>query len=168
MFYNKRNYIKAAGIAVIAVLMATQGCKKSFLNVPTQGQAPIQNQQFFKTQDDANAALKAIYANLREWRQTAFAPIAVESMGSDEAEKGSHAGDSEFMTDFDTFIQTSTEGQISDFWNGQYASINLCNQAVDSIPTINMDASLRARLVAEAKFVRAYGYFRLVRAFGGV
>jgi hypothetical protein len=166
MFYYKNNFIKIAGIASIAVLILIQGCKKSFLNVPPQGQAP--SVVFFKTQADATAALNAIYANLREYRQTAFAPIAVESVGSDEAEKGSTPGDSNFINDFDTFTQTSGESQVSDFWNGQYASINLCNQAIDSIPPITMDATLKARYVAEAKFVRAYGYFRLVRAFGGV
>jgi hypothetical protein len=31
-----------------------------------------------------------------------------------------------------------------------------------------MDASLKARYLAEAKFIRAYAYFRLVRAFGDV
>jgi hypothetical protein len=166
MFYHKNNFIKIAGIATVAILVLTQGCKKSFLDVPPQGQAP--SAVFWKTPADATAAVNAIYANLREWRQTAFAPIAVESMGSDEAEKGSTPGDSQYMDDFDTFTQNSGEGQVSDFWNGQYASINLCNQAIDSIPPITMDATLKTRYVAEAKFVRAYGYFRLVRAFGGV
>ena len=31
-----------------------------------------------------------------------------------------------------------------------------------------MDATLKTRYLAEAKFIRAYAYFRLVRAFGGV
>jgi len=31
-----------------------------------------------------------------------------------------------------------------------------------------MDASLKTRFVAEAKFVRDYNYFRLVRAYGDV
>ena len=31
-----------------------------------------------------------------------------------------------------------------------------------------MDASLKARYLAEAQFMRAYDYFRLVRAFGSV
>lgn len=168
MFHIEKNYMKGIGLITIVFLLASQGCKKSFLAVPTQAKTPTVNQALFNSEANATAAINAIYANLREWRQTAFAPIAVESMGSDEAEKGSHPGDSEFMTDFDTFTQTSTEGQISDFWNGQYASISLCNQAIDSIPGINMDASLKARYVGEAKFVRAYGYFRLVRAFGGV
>lgn len=148
------------------VLLAMASCKKSFLDVPPQGQQPAV--QFWKTQQDATLAVNAIYGNLRAWEQVAFAPIAVESMGSDEAEKGSTPGDAAFHNNFDNFTATSTEGQLNDFWLGQYRSINLCNQVLDSVPQINMDAALKARYLAEAKFVRAYNYFRLVRAFGDV
>ncbi|MEO6455474.1 MAG: RagB/SusD family nutrient uptake outer membrane protein, partial [Ginsengibacter sp.] len=57
---------------------------------------------------------------------------------------------------------------LSDFWNGRYQTINLCNQVLDNIPAISMDATLKGRYMAEAKFIRAYEYFRLVRAFGDV
>ncbi len=142
------------------------GCKKSFLEVPPQGQQPTQ--QFWQSQDDATKAVNAMYANLRFWTETAFAPIAVESMGSDDAEKGSTPSDATFMNDFDNFTATSTEGQLSDFWNGEFQEINLCNQVLDNIPGISMDATLKARYLLEAKFLRAYSYFRLVRAFGDV
>ncbi|MBS1920627.1 MAG: RagB/SusD family nutrient uptake outer membrane protein [Bacteroidetes bacterium] len=142
------------------------GCKKSFLDVAPQGQQPTQ--QFWQSQDDATKAVNAMYANLRSWTEVAFAPIAVESLGSDDAEKGSDPGDATFMNDFDNFTATSTEGQLSDFWKGQYQEINLCNQVLDNIPALSMDATLKARYLLESKFLRAYSYFRLVRAFGDV
>ncbi|HEU4472844.1 MAG TPA: RagB/SusD family nutrient uptake outer membrane protein [Flavisolibacter sp.] len=156
----------ASAITLTALLLTQAGCKKSFLDVPPQAQQP--SQEFWKTQEDATRAVNAIYANLRAWEQVAFAPIAVESMGSDEAEKGSSPGDATFHNNFDNFTHTSTEGQINDFWLGQYRSINLCNQVLDNVPAIEMDATLKNRYLAEAKFVRAYNYFRLVRAFGDV
>ncbi len=72
------------------------------------------------------------------------------------------------MNTYNNFTVTSTQGQLSDFWNGRYQTINLCNQVLDNIPAINMDAALKSRYLAEAKFIRAYEYFRLVRAFGDV
>ena len=72
------------------------------------------------------------------------------------------------MNDFDTFTATAGEGQISDFWHGQYQTINLANVVLDNVPGITMDNTLKARYLAEAKFIRAYSYFRLVRAFGDV
>lgn len=155
------------GICALAAVMAIPyGCSKGFLDVDPQAQQPVI--EFWNTQQDATRALNAVYANLRSWEQVAFAPIAIESVPSDESEKGSSPGDASFFNDFDNFTFTATQGQINDFWLGQYRSINLCNQVIDNIPAINMDAGLKARYIAEARFVRAYNYFRLVRAFGDV
>ncbi|RZL99735.1 MAG: RagB/SusD family nutrient uptake outer membrane protein, partial [Pedobacter sp.] len=117
---------------------------------------------------DATKAVNSIYANLRSWENTAFPALAVESIAGDDAEKGSSANDASYLNGFDQFTVTSTEGQLQGFWTGQYQNINLCNQVLDNIPAISMDANLKARYLAEAKFVRAYSYFRLVRAFGDV
>lgn len=138
----------------------------SYLDVPPQGQQKAV--VFWQTQSDATKGVDAIYANLRIYGNTAFPPIAVESLGSDNADKGSDPSDAAFMNEYVNHTVTSTEGQLSLFWNAQYQNINLCNQVLDNIPSINMDANLMARYIAEAKFVRAYSYFRLVRAFGDV
>ena len=164
--FKKSNLKKAFIVLFLPVLSGITGCKKSFLDVAPQAQTP--GQQFWQSQDDATKAVNAIYANLRSWTEVAFAPITIESIGSDDAEKGSDPGDATFMNNFDNFTATSTEGQLSDFWNGQYQEINLCNQVLDNVPNISMDAALKSRYLLEAKFIRAYSYFRLVRAFGDV
>lgn len=166
IYFNKMlRMTRLAGLTIISLLVYTN-CTDKFLDVPPQGQQKAV--EFFVSESDATKAVNAIYANLRSWPNAAFAPIALESMGSDDAEKGSDPSDATFMNDFDNFTVTSTQGQLSDFWNGQYQNINLCNQVLDNIPAINMDATLKTRYIAEAKFVRAYSYFRLVRAFGDV
>ncbi len=151
---------------LIAATIVAPGCKKAFLDVPQQAQTPVS--QFWQTADDANKAVNAAYANLRTWNNIAFAPIAVESLGSDDAEKGSSTNDATYLNLYDNFTVTSTDGQLQSFWEGQYQSINLANQVLDNVPNINMDANLKARYLSEAKFIRAYCYFRLVRAFGDV
>ncbi len=163
---RKKIWQKALGISLFAALIVFQGCKKSFLDVNPAGN--IAATQFWKSQADATSAVDAMYANLHEWTNIAFAPIAVESMGSDDVNKGSTPTDASFMNDFQNFSANSGEGQISDFWGGEYKTINFANQILDNVPAINMDASLKARYLAEAKFIRAYAYFRLVRAFGDV
>lgn len=167
MQLNKHTCFRTGFLSLTAiVLIFGTGCKKDFLDVPPQGQQP--GQQFWTSEADVTKAVNAIYANLREWKQVAFAPIAVESIPSDDAEKGSAPGDATFMNDFDNFTATSTQGPLSDYWNGQYQEINLCNQVLDHIDTIAFDQNLKNRYIGEAKFVRAYAYFRLVRAFGDV
>lgn len=164
--YTVQKAIGAGMLAMLFVLFIVAGCNKKYLDVPPQGQQP--GEQFWQSEADATKAVNAMYANLHEWKQVAFAPIAIESMGSDDAEKGSSASDATFMNNFDNFSASSTEGQVLDYWTGEYQEINFCNQVLDNVPGITMDESLKGRYLAEAKFIRAYAYFRLVKAFGDV
>ncbi|MET4143027.1 RagB/SusD family nutrient uptake outer membrane protein [Pedobacter sp. UYP1] len=167
MKQTKNIYTKAVlGLGLIVAIAVIPACKKSFLNVPEQGK---QNSAvFWKTAEDAGKGVSAIYGNLRSWENTAFPAIAIESMGSDDAEKGSTPSDASFFNDFDQFNVDPAQGNIGGFWSGQYRNINYANQVLDNVPAIVMDEALKARYLAEAKFVRAFSYFRLVRAFGNV
>ncbi|GGH18666.1 MULTISPECIES: RagB/SusD family nutrient uptake outer membrane protein [Pedobacter] len=162
-YINTQSFFAAAAFSTV---LFTASCKKDFLNVPPQAQQP--SVTFWKTPEDALKGVNAIYANLRSWNNIAFNAIAIESTGSDEADKGSTPTDATFFNLYDQFTVTSTHGSLQDFWTGQYQNINLCNQVLDNIPNISMDESLKNRYLAEAKFVRAYSYFRLVRAYGNV
>jgi len=166
--YNRFNKNLYPLLIVVVAAIAGPGCKKAFLDVPTPNSIPAT--EFWVTPEDATLGVNAMYANLRSWTEVAFAPIALESLGSDDTETGSDPSDGSvpFMNTYNNFTVTSTQGQISDFWNGRYQEINLCNKVLDNIPNIEMDATLKDRYLAEAKFVRAYEYFRLVRAFGDV
>jgi hypothetical protein len=168
MLNYKSNLIKALSVVFIAVCATVvTSCKKNFLNPPVQGALPAA--QLYTSATGAAQGINAIYADLRTYNETAFPALAIESMGGDDVQKGSTPGDSPNMGLYDNFTQTGAESGFDDsFWGGQYTAISLCNQAIDSIPPINMDATLKARYVAEAKFVRAYSYFRLVRAYGDV
>lgn len=164
--YKNINIQRWCITGLLSAVLLTSSCKKSFLDVPPQGQQP--SQEFWKTADDATKAVNSIYANLRTWENVAFPALALESIPSDEADKGSTANDAPFLNMYDTYTATSTEGSMQSFWTGQYQNIQLCNQVLDNIPAITMDETLKARYIAEAKFVRAYSYFRLVRAYGDV
>jgi hypothetical protein len=89
-------------------------------------------------------------------------------MGSDDVTKGSVPNDASFMNEYHFFTVTAGEGQLEGFWQGMYDNINFANQILDNVPAINMDGTLKARYLAEAQFIRAYDYFRLVRAWGDV
>lgn len=165
---QRNNLYKTAALGIGLALSTglLSSCKKGFLDVPEQGKQ--QSAVFWKTAEDAAAGVNAIYGNLRSWENTAFPAISIESMGSDDADKGSTASDASFFLQFDQFTIDPDQGNISGFWNGQYRNINYANQVLDNVPGITMDEGLKARYLAEAKFVRAFSYFRLVRAFGGV
>lgn len=161
-----RLIINTGFIPLIALLLLT-GCSKSFLDVEPQGQTSVAS--FWKTADDATAAVNAIYGNLRSAGQVGIASVAIESLGSDDADPGAKQSDIPEMYQFDNFSVTSSNQFVGSFWAGLYTEINLCNQVLDNVDTMKaVDANLKARYLAEAKFIRAYCYFRLVRAYGGV
>lgn len=157
---------KKVSVLLACFLLVSLSCNESFLDVPPQGEEP--SEQFWVSADDAAKAVNAMYANLRGWTQVAFAPIAIESLGSDDTEKGSSPTDATFLNTYNNYTVSPTDGQLLEFWDGQYQSVNLANQVLDNIPDISIDQGLRDRYLAEAKFVRAYAYFRLTRAFGDV
>ncbi|HCY90014.1 MAG TPA: RagB/SusD family nutrient uptake outer membrane protein [Chitinophagaceae bacterium] len=154
------------GIAVAAAVFGLPGCKKTFLDVEPIGQQ--QSADFFANAADADKAITSCYGHLNQWFVAGFAHLAITSISSDDAERGSVPGDASFLDEFDNFTFSPTQFIINDYWRGQYNGINLCNQSIDNIPGIDMDPVVKARYIAEAKFIRAYHYFNLVRAFGDV
>lgn len=162
-FKTKRNVLVLAGVLALGSLYS---CGDSFLNVEPEGQTV--SEDFFTNQAQAIQAVSSIYGNLKDFNVVVFPWLAVTTIASDNAEKGSVPGDAGYLDTFDDFTLTATEGQLDGFWTGQYQGINLANQVITKVPPIDMDESLKARLIAEAKFLRAFHYFNLVRAFGGV
>jgi len=57
---------------------------------------------------------------------------------------------------------------IADVWEGLYVLIHRANVVVASGPNVTDNEELRDRLVAEAKFLRAWAYFELVSMWGPV
>lgn len=62
-----------------------------------------------------------------------------------------------------------SNGAISNFWQYRYKGILRCNVAIERIPQAPIvNEELKNRLVAEARFLRGYFYFEMVKNFGGV
>ncbi len=160
----KKNRLKFAIIAFATIL--TVSCNESFLNFPPEGKLP--EEEFFTTEAHAEQAVNAAYAHMRTWSQVAFPLYAIQEMPSDNALKGSAVGDAAFLNDYVYFTVTPNEGQLNGYWASRYKGVNLCNQVLFKIDNTSAPEAKKARLIAEAKFLRAYYYFDLVRAFGDI
>ncbi|HSK11678.1 MAG TPA: RagB/SusD family nutrient uptake outer membrane protein, partial [Phnomibacter sp.] len=58
---------------------------------------------------------------------------------------------------------------FSNYWRGYYEGVIRANDAIANIPTKSPSADIKkARLIAEAKFLRAYFYFKLNEMWRGV
>jgi len=143
---------------VILASLASSGCKKDFLN-----RAPLDsytNAVLWKSSNDVIAALNGCYS---KWG------------GSNNGYYGVFADNNSDNT-FDQFpwenwlalsagIATPTNTGYSK-WN--YSCIQTCNWFLDNVGSTNMDAALKARVIGEARFLRAYEYFTLSQLYGAV
>lgn len=53
-------------------------------------------------------------------------------------------------------------------WSGPYVLIHRCNFGMSQVQSLTMDATAQKDAVAQLRFLRAWGYFLLVRAYGPV
>ncbi|WP_423129367.1 RagB/SusD family nutrient uptake outer membrane protein [Gaoshiqia sp. Z1-71] len=65
------------------------------------------------------------------------------------------------------FNANSTNGMIGTFWPMAYQVIDATSTAIEGAEALEQTAGMKA-LIGEAKFVRAFTYFNLVRLFGDI
>src|SRR4051794_28232736 len=68
----------------------------------------------------------------------------------------------------DVYAIPLSHAYVQSVWSSAFDAVNRANSVLDHVPSIDMDTTLRKRILAEAKFLRATHYFNLVRMFGGV
>lgn len=70
--------------------------------------------------------------------------------------------------DIANFVTTTDNAAALDIWRGPNPGILYCNTVLESVPSMDIEQSLKDRCVGEAKFLRAHYYFILVQLFGDV
>ncbi|MBC6995024.1 RagB/SusD family nutrient uptake outer membrane protein [Neolewinella lacunae] len=152
--------------AAVAILLATFSCTEVLDRTP-QGVYTLDN--FFQTEDQAVQSVNAIYNQLRRWETHVFSYIGMTDIVSDDSEKGSFPSDGFFLQEVEDFEHTASNVAPSTVWAGYYDGVFRANLAIANLPEVpEMNENLRARLLAEARFLRAYYYFSLVRWFGDI
>ncbi|MGH7665135.1 MAG: RagB/SusD family nutrient uptake outer membrane protein [Gemmatimonadaceae bacterium] len=159
-----RRAVRAGACGLLFALGAT-ACD-DFITTEPRGELTAES--FFETAAHAIQATNATYSMLRNWEVHVFSWIGVTDIASDNATKGSTPADAGFLADLDDLTFDPGNIAFSGVWSGYYKGIYRANVAVEGIPNVTMDAELQERLIGENKFLRAYYYFFLVRAFGGV
>ncbi|MBX2946155.1 MAG: RagB/SusD family nutrient uptake outer membrane protein [Cyclobacteriaceae bacterium] len=149
----------------LVLALVPMSCE-DFLEKPPQGNLTQTN--FPTTAQDALLATNAVYNTIRESNfNSGLFPIL--DIMSDDTNKGSNPDDaSATIGPFDRFEHIKTEGAILRWWNTLYKAVRRANVVIEKVPLITMNETLRNRYVAEARFLRAFFYFDLVRAWGGV
>jgi len=157
-------------ISFSAFVLFAVSCKKSFLDVPAQGQ--IDEAAVLKDPDAAKNLVTGVYNSLY---LGGFGPTTVGflyymtvDVASDDADKGSTPGDFGPAKEIDEFTATPNNFIFDNLWKGYFAGINQANKALDILNKATFDSASVRRLKGEVSYLRGLYYFNLVRLFGGV
>ena len=164
MSYSKKYFtIFASWMILISIV----SCKKSFLteeprtvtidgliNNPTNG---------------AQRLIGSVYSKLYSWEVHSFSWNGISSITSDDADKGGINGDTGVDKDkLDSWTFDANGLSFDEVWTGNFEGIGRAAYALKFFPTMNIPPAERDRYIGEAKLLRAYFYWNLIRIFGGV
>ena len=130
-------------------------------NLDEHPQTFVDPASYFKTGDQAIAAVNGIYAPLMtwdDWIDPAWQELTCE-------------GPDIFCPDWWAFgrlgAKTGTwfAGRT---WTANYQVIRRANDVLGQLDRVSLDSALEQRLRGEAHFLRGYAYFELVRRYGAV
>lgn len=152
-------------LLVMTLVLAGWSCN-DFLDEVDQSNFTLEN--YFTRPEHATSVVNSIYESLRPTMQSGFngGPwMMLEfATGLADTELG-QAQNSLFVR---SLINNSDNAYGQTYWTSYYRGIANANLAIAKIPEIEMDASTQNRLLGEARFLRAYYYFGLVRIFGAI
>src|SRR6266481_5105435 len=152
-----KHTIALVGAALLAGLPACVNLNEDVVTGLTPGS--YGTQAVFESLVNASyEPLRRCYAQERGCTVTEF--------GTDIFTKGAD-GSFKYINDYTT--QLNPDAQFfREQWVDFYRAINTTNAAIDQAPAVQMDSSLKAQRVAEARFLRALYYFDLVQMYGPV
>lgn len=150
---------------IIFAVMLFTSCSDELNQLPISSATTV---TFYKSSSDFTQGVNAIYADLRAYPDR---QLNLSETRSDNLYAVSDGGvrDWEGINSFHKTISSNV--YISEAWLTNYNGIYRANVVLDQLAkngTVITDVTLRNRLEAEAKYLRAYFYFDLVRWFGNV
>jgi len=145
------------------LLGTATSCQKDLLDKTNPN--TLSTAQFWLTADDANRGVIACYSGVQQYACYGHSWQFITARSDESYSQSPYVE----LAIFTRFIQANNNFFISSFaWNDYYRTIFRTNQALTRIPAISMDATLKAQLLAEARFIRALMYFDLDSFFGNV
>lgn len=152
-------------IALFILLASLASCKK-YLDTTPVGQYLAVN--YYQNQAQAYAGLVSAYSPLNTGEGGMF--LALNAGSDDCYAGGGSSSDNPVAQAFSNFsLMSAANGTGSTFWNPLYIGVFNSNTILAQLPSVpGMSSDSLKRYTAEAKFLRAYYYFDLVREFKNI
>ncbi len=153
----KKNLLKYSAIIASSILITFTSCNELDL-APTN---KFTEENYWTSADKAsmvlNMAYSQMYNNNYFFSTEALSDNIYEGRGS-SSEKAISSGQAD-----------ASNGRFANEWRDCYAGIKTCHTFLGNVDRVpGMDEALKARMIAEARFIRAYLFFRLTTWYGDV
>ncbi|WP_430813969.1 RagB/SusD family nutrient uptake outer membrane protein [Carboxylicivirga sp. RSCT41] len=155
-------------VAVLLLIVVFTACEDTFLSPEPTG--VITSSNFFSTDTELEAALINMYDGIQGVNSTSTSDnhgvmyeFFLTEMRSDNTETKSSEGED---AQFESFTVEATNGRVADYYQSYYNIIYRANLVLENLNAASEEA--KGAFEGEAKFVRAYAYFNLVRLFGDI
>ncbi len=154
-------FSKTSATFIGCLLLLVSGCAKKLIEEPKT----VFTIEYLKTSNGLQSGTVSLYSGMRY----IYGPnggLNTMNSGTDEWSLGDQGASSGL--DCGAYNLNSSNGDILTVWNRSFNNINLANGIIGFAPGVSMDASAKAKLIAEAHFFRGLYYFGLVQQFGAV
>ena len=152
---------------IVSLLLGYSGCSDFLAEEAPSNLTP---ESFYTIPDHAEAALAAVYADLRF--VGGGAGIFSSNWQLLEAMTGTSTTETAQNSDLNnlySLVYDGNTGHVVNYWNGLYRVIANANQVIAKVPGITpMPDAQKNRIMAEARFLRASAYFTAVRLWGDI
>ena len=158
-----KNLIGKITFILFLVILFLPGCSEEYLDENPKN--AISEAIYWETREDAHQALMGIYTNYQGGWMERF-----QNLDKSMAWLSSWAGYSswrDFSWTRDVEIDP-THGTVTGIWQLIFRQIARANYFLDNIDKVDMDATEKAMMTAEARFLRAFSYFWAAQTYGNV
>jgi len=156
----KKNIITVIlGISLISGLATS--CSDDFVEIKPR--YSIDSENYFNSKEDYEYALVAAYDLL----QSTYLNVMLGEIASDNTLCGGEsATDTPGFLQIDNMIHTAVNPNLKNLWDWMFAGVNRANYILEFKDKTEFDG--KEKIIAQARFLRAYYHFELVKWFGGI
>lgn len=155
--------------AFVLLAFTVTSCSEEILDKSLYGISTSEN--FYSNEIEMTQAMTECYYQIKgvPYMNLQTAHFFIGDISTDDTYKGggSEADFNEGLQ-IQNFTNTADNAMIKAQWSSAYKIINSCNIVIEKAPQATGDKELLERFVKEAKFLRAWSYYKLVTSFGRV
>jgi starch-binding outer membrane protein, SusD/RagB family len=158
---------RSLSIYILAALLLTTSCKKYLETVPDN---ILTIDDVFKTRTNVVRYLGNIYQSLPNEFNQRFANFENSGNWTGASDEGKYTWDFNYSTNMNKSAWANTDGNVNSYWTNYYRAIRNATDFIQRIDGATPEISGAEKTIykGEARALRAFYYFQLVRLYGPV